>query len=183
MSFTVGSLLEIEHLGLSLEAGASGLGRSLLWAHVCEIADPRPWLEGGELIMTTGMAVPRQARAQVAYVDRLCEAGVAGLGVAEGMSSPPLTAAMRERADEAGLPILRVSYEVPFIAISRVVFAANHETFERRMLRTLTIFDSLRRGSTVLDSTVAVLDRLEELSGYMLGVASTDRHLVLGDHA
>ncbi|MGH9300092.1 MAG: PucR family transcriptional regulator, partial [Acidimicrobiales bacterium] len=43
--------------------------------------------------------------------------------------------------------------------------------------------DSLRRGSTVLDSTVAVLDRLEELSGYMLGVASTDRHLVLGDRA
>lgn len=178
---TVGQLAEIEHLGLSVEAGAHGMDRWITWAHVCELDDPRPWLDGGELIMTTGLAVPRKAAAQASYVDRLCEAGAAALGIAAGMSSPPLTAAMRRRADDAGFPILRVSYEVPFLAISQVVQAANSESFERRLLRSLTIFDSLRRGTTVLASAAEVLARLEVVSGYALSVATADRTLVFGD--
>ncbi|HLI44652.1 MAG TPA: PucR family transcriptional regulator [Acidimicrobiales bacterium] len=183
MPITVGQLIEIEHLGLSVEAGASGLNREIIWAHVCELGDPRPWLEGGELIMTTGLAVPRPASAQIAYVDRLCEAGAAALGVAEGMSAPPLTSAMRRHADGAELPVLRVSYEVPFIAISQVVLAANHRSLEQRMLRSLSIFDSLRRGTSVLGSTAEVLDRLEVVSGYDLGITSDDRTLVVGERA
>lgn len=183
MPFTVAQLIEIEQLGLSVEAGASGLDREITWAHVCELGDPRPWLEGGELIMTTGFAVPRPASAQVAYVDRLCEAGVAALGVAGGMSAPPLTSTMRRHADHAGLSVLRVSYEVPFIAISQVVLAANHSSLERRMLKSLSIFDSLRRGTSVLGSTAEVLARLEIVSGYHLGMTSDDRTLVVGERA
>jgi purine catabolism regulator len=183
MPFTVGQLIEFEHLGLSVEAGASGLDREITWAHVCELGDPRPWLEGGELIMTTGFAVPRAASAQAAYVERLCEAGAAALGVAEGMSSPPLTSAMRRHADEAGFPVLRVSYEVPFIAVSQVVLAANHSSLERRMLKALSIFDSLRRGTSVLGSTAEVLARLEVVSGYHLGMTSDERTLVVGERS
>jgi len=61
---TVAALLETEHLGLGVEAGAAGLDRRITWAHVCELSDPRPWLDSGELIMTTGLANPRQAGAQ-----------------------------------------------------------------------------------------------------------------------
>ena len=178
---TVGQLVEIEHLGLSVEAGAAGLDRAITWAHVCELDDPRRWLDGGELIMTTGLAVPRQAAAQAGYVDRLCEAGVAALGIAAGMSAPPLTATMRRRADAVSFPVLRVSYEVPFLAISQVVQAANSESYERRLLGSLTIFDSLRRGATVLASAAEVLTRLEVVSGYALGLAAADRALIFGD--
>ena len=178
---TVGQLVEIEHLGLSVEAGAAGLDQQITWAHVCELDDPRRWLDGGELIMTTGLAVPRQAAAQAGYVDRLCEAGAAALGIAAGMSSPPLTATMRRRADAAGFPVLRVSYEVPFLAISQVVQAANSESYERSLLGSLTIFDSLRRGTTVFASAAEVLTRLEVVSGYALGLASADRALIFGD--
>ena len=178
---TVGQLVEIEHLGLSVEAGAAGLDQQITWAHVCELDDPRRWLDGGELIMTTGLAVPRQAAAQAGYVDRLCEAGAAALGIAAGMSSPPLTATMRRRADAAGFPVLRVSYEVPFLAISQVVQAANSESYERSLLGSLTIFDSLRRGTTVFASAAEVLTRLEVVSGYALGLASADRALIFGN--
>ncbi len=181
MSLTVGQLLEIEHLGLSLEAGEGGLTREITWTHVCELSDPRPWLDGGEFMMTTGLALPRRARTQVGYLDRLCEARAAALGVAQGMSAPPLTAAMRKQADKAGLPVLRVSYEVPFIAISQVVVAANHKSFERRMLTSLSIFDSLRRGTTVLGSAATVVARLETVGGYALAIASRERTLIYGD--
>ena len=181
MSLTVGQLLEIEHLGLSLEAGGSGLTREITWTHVCELTDPRPWLDGGEFMMTTGLAVPRRAMTQVRYVDRLFEAGAAALGVAQGMSAPPLTVAMRNHADEADFPILRVSYEVPFIAISQVVVAANHDSFGRRMLKSLSIFDSLRRGTTVLGSAATVLARLETIGGYALAIASREGTLIYGE--
>lgn len=157
MPFTVGKLLEIEHLGLTLEAGASGVERALSWAHVCELQDPRPWLEGGEFIMTTGIAVPRTAQAQVTYVGRLSEAGVAGLGVAQGMSAPPLNPAMRQCADEVDLPIVRVSYEVPFIAISR-----NRSCFWLSITRPRRLSASSTGTCATAASSCCEADRLAE---------------------
>lgn len=180
---TVATLVEIEHLGLDVEAGTAGLDRRITWAHVCELSDPRPWLDGGELIMTTGLAIPRGAAAQSAYLERLCDAGASALAVAADMSAPPLTATMRRRADEAHFPVLRVSYEVPFLAISQVVQAASSESFERRLLGSLRIFDSLRRGTTVLGSPADVLARLEVVSGYTLALASVEGTLIYGDRA
>jgi len=99
------------------------------------------------------------------------------------MSAAPLTATKRRRADKAGFPILRVSYEVPFLAISQVVQAASIESFERGMLGSFRIFDSLRRGTTVLGSPEGVLARLEVVSGYTLALASVEGTLIFGDRA
>ena len=44
-------------------AGAGGLDRRVRWVHVAEIADIGPLLKGGELVLTTGIALPDDADA------------------------------------------------------------------------------------------------------------------------
>src|ERR671939_1193134 len=117
MSITVRELIGIADLKTRVLAGAGGLDRKVTWAHVCELPDPTEWLGGGELVMTTGLGVPRRSRAQVAYVERIARAGLSGLMIGDQMCAPKLSARMLAAADELSLPVLLTSYEVPFSAV------------------------------------------------------------------
>jgi purine catabolism regulator len=57
MTITVKDLVDSPDLGTRVFAGASGLHREIVWAHVCELADPTEWLSEGELLMTVGYTV------------------------------------------------------------------------------------------------------------------------------
>ena len=76
-AMTVEDLVGSPALQLRVLAGASGLGRSVSWAHVCELADPTQWLLGAEVIMTVGYAIPRDAAEQRGYLERLDDTGSA----------------------------------------------------------------------------------------------------------
>ncbi|MFD0687681.1 PucR family transcriptional regulator [Actinomadura fibrosa] len=89
------------------------------WVAVSELEDPTPFLEGGELVLTTGMRLTPANAAP--YVDRLVARGVSGLGFAVGVIHaavpPELLAAARDR----GLALLEVPRPTPFIAIGKAV--------------------------------------------------------------
>ncbi len=107
---------------LRLLAGTDGADRAIRWVHVSELEDPTPWLKGGELLLTTGMAIGRTPSKQRAYIRRLAEAGLAGLGFGVGFSYARVPKAMITIANEAGFPLFEVPYAVPFIAITEAVF-------------------------------------------------------------
>src|SRR3954454_13029965 len=52
-------------------AGQPNLARPVRWVHVTELLDPASFLEGGELILTTGMPHPEDPVLLRAYVDQL----------------------------------------------------------------------------------------------------------------
>ena len=54
-------------------AGSTGLDRPVRWAHVAEIAEIAPLLRGGELVLTTGVALPDDGAALAQYVTDLAE--------------------------------------------------------------------------------------------------------------
>ena len=127
---TVGDVAHLPGLGLEVAAGADGLERSIGWVHNSELPDPTPWLEGGELLLTTGLGLGDSASSQRAYVRRLARHGLAGLGVGIGLSIldavPP---AVVDEAERLGFPVITVPIDVPFIAISKAIAAhlANEE--------------------------------------------------------
>jgi PucR family transcriptional regulator, purine catabolism regulatory protein len=55
MAITVRRLAGHKDLGLTLVAGRENADRAISWAHAIELADPTPYLSGGELVMTTGL--------------------------------------------------------------------------------------------------------------------------------
>lgn len=175
----VEDLLRSPALQLTLVAGAGGSGRPVAWAHVSELEDPTPWLTGRELVMTTGMAVPRSAGRQRAYLERLDDAGVSAVALSEQLHVPPLHPAFLSAADSRGLPVLRVPLSVPFIAIAQEVAAAVQSDMHRRLSAQLQVFGALRTLATEDLGVAELFARLERLSGYRLYLSTaTGRRLL-----
>ena len=116
-------LLKLPGLRLEVVGGARGLEREITWAHISELSDPTPWLSGGELLLTTGMALGQEEGAQRLYVERLVSAGVSGLCFGVGFGFEKTPDAMVTAAEEAGLCVLEVPLPVPFIAITKAISA------------------------------------------------------------
>ena len=86
-------------------AGAEHLGHEVRWAHVAEVADISELLRGNELILTTGVALPRTDDGIVAFVQGLAALPVAGLVVELGRAyAGRLPTAMVRAAERFGLP-------------------------------------------------------------------------------
>ena len=123
MTTTVADLLGIEELSLRLVAGGDGLDRPIRWAHVSELPDPTRWLRGGEILLTTGLGLGADARAQAAFVGKLAEAKLAGLGLGLGFAFEKTPEPVAAAGDAAGFPVFEVPFEVPFIAITEALFS------------------------------------------------------------
>ena len=140
---SVRDIVELPGLELSVAAGADGLDRRVAWVHVSELPDPTPWLEGGELLVTTGLGVGAAEASQRAYVDRLADHGLAGLalGLGFGWTEPP--AALLAEAEALGFPVVTVPYEVPFIALTKAVSSHLANEQLERVERALAIHERL----------------------------------------
>ncbi|MER6124088.1 PucR family transcriptional regulator [Streptomyces sp. NPDC001795] len=122
---TLASLVHHSALKLSVRAGEDRLDVPVRWAHVSELADPVPYMEGGELLLITALKLDAEdPQAMRRYVKRLVGAGVVGLGFAVGVNYDEIPKALVDAAEEEGLPLLEVPRRTPFIAISKAVSAA-----------------------------------------------------------
>jgi purine catabolism regulator len=122
VALTIGQLLRIPGLDLRPVAGDGGRASAIRWVHVSELDDPTPWLKGGELLLTTGLALSKLPARQRTYVNRLVQAGLCGLGFGTGFTYRRVPKGVVDAADRAGFPVFEVPYEVPFIAITETVF-------------------------------------------------------------
>lgn len=114
-------LLDRPELGLAVLAGAGELDRTVTWVHSIELADPVPWLRGGELVLTTGLRLPADAEGQRAYVRALDGVGVAALGFGIGLSHRRVPQPLLAAADEWRMPLVEVPLATPFVAVARAV--------------------------------------------------------------
>ncbi|MER7728065.1 PucR family transcriptional regulator [Streptomyces sp. NPDC096323] len=126
MALLISDLVDRPELHLSVAACPERLDRPVLAAHASELVRPGSWLQGGELLMTIGLLLPMDVTACRAYADDVTAGGAHALALGLGPDLPyqeapePLVTA----ATEAGLPLLTVGEEVPFIAVTKAVFAA-----------------------------------------------------------
>lgn len=151
--------------GLRVLVGAGALDRPVRWVAVSELEDPTPFLEGGELVLTTGM----RTSSWRPYINRLVHRGVAGLGFGVGLSHARVPADLVTAASEAGLPLVEVAQETPFIAIGKAVsdlLAAEHYEEIRGAFEAQ---GRLTRAALRGDGAAAVADRLaREIGGWVV---------------
>ncbi|MBP5860835.1 PucR family transcriptional regulator [Streptomyces scabiei] len=122
---TLASLVHHSTLKLTVRAGEDRLDVPVRWAHASELADPVPYMEGGELLLITALKLDvEDPEAMRRYVRRLVGAGVVGLGFAVGVHYEDVPEALVAAARGEGLPLLEVPRRTPFLAISKAVSAA-----------------------------------------------------------
>jgi purine catabolism regulator len=129
MPLWLDELLRDPGLGLELVAGHDGLTTRgpVRWAHISDTPDPTPWLEGGEILLTTGLGVKDSPELQRRQIAGLAARGCTAVGFGVGVILDDVPKDMLAAADDHALPLFTVPYEVPFIAVTRRVA---HATFE-----------------------------------------------------
>jgi sugar diacid utilization regulator len=126
-----------------VRAGAARLDRPVRWVHVSEVSDIASLLEGGELILTTGIALPESAAALAQYVHELHAVGVTALAVELGRRyRDALPVELVAAATEVDLPLIELRRVTPFVAVTQAVHtlildARLQEGLDRQTHRTL----------------------------------------------
>src|SRR5260370_1125655 len=74
---TVADLLDLDVIrrGSPQVVAGSGLGARVRWVHVLELADAAHLLQGGELVLSTGVALPAEPALLARYASDLAVAG------------------------------------------------------------------------------------------------------------
>jgi purine catabolism regulator len=166
-ALTVRRCLRIEPFAeAEVVGGASGLDeRRVRWVAVIEwpVED---FVARGELVLTTGIGCDAARFAQLAT--EVADAGAAALCVAVGPGAPfgETPAALRELAEERGMPLVEIPWEVRF---ADVMWALTDRLLSARYAATLDPGDHLPAGFTDAllhrDGLGAIAEALEGMIG------------------
>src|SRR5829696_1076061 len=122
---TVAEVLELPVVRRGLPrvvAGAGGLDRRVRWVHAAELVDIAHLLRGGELVLTTGIALPSDQPALARYVDELADVGAAGVVIELVRRwSDRLPAAMVGAAERRSLPLITLARETRYVAVTEAI--------------------------------------------------------------
>jgi purine catabolism regulator len=152
----------LRDLDVGLLAGEANLDAPVRWVHISELADPTPWLSGGELLLTTGLAVASPEE-QKAYINKLADHGLAGLGFGTGFAHAEIPEALIEAAAERDFPLVEIPYDTPFIAVTEKAFARLVNEQYALLQRSIAVQERLQRivlSERGLDAIAAALATL-----------------------
>jgi purine catabolism regulator len=143
-------------------AAATRIDRPVRWVHISELPDIARLLKGGELLLTTGMGFSHDVAGQRKYIDQLVAAGLAGLIVELGNTVNEIPAAMVQRAEERGLPVIALHKEIRYVDVTEEV----HSAIVSRQFQLFQRAESIAKRFTDLALTGAGLKLiLESLAG------------------
>lgn len=102
-------------------AGAAGLGREVRWVHSAELAEIGSLLRGGDLLLSTGIALPDDPHGLATYARSLAENDAAGLIIELGRRWKALPQSLTDECDRLQLPVIALHNEARFAAVVQTV--------------------------------------------------------------
>ena len=162
------ALLAREDLALRQIAGPTDPGIVIHWAHTSEMADPYPYLLGGELLLTAGVHVPEAAGSGTYfddYVSRIVAAGGAALGFGLAPVHDSVPRALVAACDAHELPLVEVPPQTTFSGIARAVWQLMAQARLAELRRVTEAQQSLAAAASRPDPVPSVLRQLAQRVG------------------
>ncbi|WP_369271209.1 PucR family transcriptional regulator ligand-binding domain-containing protein [Streptomyces sp. R11] len=162
------ALLAREDLALRRIAGPADADTVIHWAHTSEMADPFPYLLGGELLLTAGVHVPEAAGSGTYfddYVSRIVAAGGAALGFGLAPVHDTVPRALVAACDAYELPLLEVPPQTTFSGVARAVWQLMAQARHAELRRVTEAQQSLAAAASRPDPVPAVLRQLAQRLG------------------
>ncbi|MFJ5698354.1 PucR family transcriptional regulator [Arthrobacter sp. NPDC093139] len=167
MAISLAALLAVQSLGLKKSGLAETTShQDIRWVAVTELEDPQRFLNGGELVLTTGLRM-RTAPEQRRFVRQVQRAGAVGIGFGVGLTHDAVPPALVAEANRWGLPVVEVPYGTPFIAISKLVADAQSADHYSKLERLIA-------GHQILARALLTGGGLAELLKHLGGMLRTD---------
>lgn len=107
--------------GPQVLAGAEALGTRVRWVHSAELADIAPLLREGDLLLSTGIAMPNSPAELARFAASLAETRASGLVIELGRRWQRLPRSLVQACDDLGLPLVALAREVRFAAVIQAV--------------------------------------------------------------
>ncbi|MFJ4981766.1 PucR family transcriptional regulator ligand-binding domain-containing protein [Streptomyces coeruleorubidus] len=162
------ALLARENLALRQIAGPSDPGTVVHWVHTSEMADPYPYLLGGELLLTAGVHIPEAAGSGTYfddYVSRIVAAGGAALGFGVAPVHDTVPRALVAACERYGLPLLEVPPQTTFSGVARAVWQLMAQARLSELRRVTEAQQSLASAASRPDPVPSVLRQLAQRLG------------------
>ncbi|MFF1438399.1 helix-turn-helix domain-containing protein [Streptomyces sp. NPDC058295] len=159
------ALLAREDLALRQIAGPADPGTVLHGAHTSEMADPYPYLLGGELLLTAGVHIPEAAGSGTYfedYVSRIVAAGGAALGFGVAPVHDTVPRALVAACEAYELPLLEVPPQTTFSAVARAVWQLMERARTAELRRVTEAQQSLAAAASRPDPVPSVLRQLAQ---------------------
>jgi purine catabolism regulator len=137
-------------------AGSRGLAKPIRWVHVLETAENGHFLNGGELILSTGFGFGEAAGKRLAYLAEVIRRDAVGLCIELGPYIPRIPADMRELADHHDFPLIAFHQPVRFVDITLDL----HEIIVNRQMQALRKLESYSRELQQLSLRAQGIPRL-----------------------
>ncbi|MEZ2371811.1 PucR family transcriptional regulator [Arthrobacter sp. RCC_34] len=164
-------MISLAHLQTSLGArlatldGKPPAARNVSGVHISELDDPTPYLEGGELLLTTGIPFRGPAHRTAEYVARLGGHGVSALGLGLGAGLNEVPGALVEACRERGVELLIVPDGVPFMDVSRAYWDLVARLGQSDLVASLGTQTALARAAARPDALASVVRALAQALG------------------
>lgn len=178
-SITLGDVLELPLVRAARPRVLAGeVTGPVEWVHTTELADIGRLLRAGDLVLTTGIALPGSGEELAVFVADLHNSGAAGLMIELGRrwteTPEPLVTACRERA----FPLVALTREIRFASVAQAV----GERIVDRQVTELREAERVHETFAELSITEAgpseILEATQRLSGAAV-VLESEHHRVL----
>jgi purine catabolism regulator len=177
---TVADVLRIpmvRQAGAEVLAGRSGLDRAVRWVHSAEAADIAPLLRGGDLLLSTGIALPDSDDELRAYATSLDEGEVAGLVIELGRRWQRLPDSLVAACEAAGLPLVTLSREVRFAALTQVIGERIVDEQLDELREAQRVHDTFTELSIAEAGPREILDAAQRLAGAAVVLEGEDHQV------
>ncbi|MDQ0708332.1 purine catabolism regulator [Arthrobacter woluwensis] len=164
-------MISLAHVQTTLGArlttldGRPPAARTVSGVHISELDDPTPYLEGGELLLTTGIPFRGPAHRTHEYVARLARHGVSALGLGLGAGLNEVPGTLVEACRDHGVELLIVPDGVPFMDVSRVYWDLVARLGQSDLVASLGTQTALARAAARPDALASVVRALAQALG------------------
>jgi purine catabolism regulator len=181
---TVAEVLSLPALAIGhpeIMASDTALSRSVRWVHVSEVPDISSLLSGGELLLTTGIALPDDPEALARYVDELADIGAAALVVELGRRYTNLPVPLVQVARRRDLPLVSLRSPVRFVDVTQAVHSQIVEASFAQLQRSEAVHSTFTALTVAGASPADVLARVAALAGCAVVLENRAHQVILDE--
>ena len=166
-------LLALPSLGLRLVQSGAG-DPEISWVSTTELVDLSEYLEGGELIMTTGLALGVDDPRWRDFVASLSRARVAAIGFGIGVNHDRIPPLLLQAASTYRVALFEIPLPTPFVAVSKAVAELLRADELRAAREALQAQQRLLAGAHDAQSPAEVLASISQATGRHLALLASD---------
>ena len=170
-------LLALPDLGLRLIKSGPG-DPEISWVSTTELLDLSRYLDGGEVLLTTGLAFTENDPRWRDFVASLNRARIAAIGFGVGVNHDTVPTPLVQAATQYRVALFEIPLPTPFVAISKAAAGLLRADELRAARGALQVQQRLLDGARGDQDPAEVLAVIAQATGRHLALVTTDNTLV-----